>query len=81
MLTFSEIKVAPGLKFKDISDEIRRTYIFADQIVNIMGPIALRVSDSGGHYVIDIDGLTHYIPPYWGELIWENKPNTQHVRF
>jgi len=33
--------------------------------VKINSPIKLNVSKSGGHRIIDSEGISHYIPPKW----------------
>ena len=78
---FDDIRVGEGLEFKDISDEEVRSYMFARTRVVVDCPIALRVSDSGSHYVIDDEGVVHCVPKGWVSLSWRNKPGKLHVRF
>jgi hypothetical protein len=60
-------------KFKDISSEEYRYYIFKDQeVVSIDDPCWLSISKSG-HYILDKDGLCHFIPFGWLELCWKAK--------
>lgn len=66
--------VMGGLEFKDLSDEIYRTYEFPDgKIVKIYKPLKLNVSKSGGHRVLDEKGISHYIPAGWIHLQWKVK--------
>jgi len=80
-ITFQDIQVPKGSKFKDISGEAVRVYRFPDMGISITEPIALQISQSGGHYVIDSVGQTHYIPAGWRELVWAPKPDIPHVSF
>lgn len=58
--------------FSDISTERYRKYIYPDfSIVLINDPQFLSVSKSGGHRVIDITQVCHYIRPGWNEIVWE----------
>lgn len=66
--------VMGGMEFKDLSDEIYRTYEFPDgKIVKIYKPLKLNVSKSGGHRVLDEKGISHYIPAGWIHLQWKVK--------
>jgi hypothetical protein len=68
----------PKLTFSSLEDEEYRVYSFADgSEVRIRLPKALNVSKSGGHRVLDKDGVSHYIPAGWNHLYWkvfEGKP-------
>lgn len=76
----------PDLKFSDISDEEFRAYEFlrdngrVDRLI-LPNPVALRVSSSGGHYVVTADGRTHYVPFQWKHLYWESKFGKPAVAF
>ena len=67
------------LEFKDISSEKQRKYTFpGGDVVVIDRPSKLNVSDSGGHRVLDLSGVSHYVPAGWIHLEWtvfEGKPN------
>ena len=81
-ITFNQVTGGPGVTFSDISSEESRTYIFPKgEKVIISAPIALNVSKSGGHKVVDSEGVTHYIPPGWIELQWISGVRGNHVDF
>jgi len=66
---------ASGLVFKDISSELERTYTFpGGDRVNILRPLALHVSTSGGHRIYAEDGTSHYIQSGWLAITWKVKP-------
>jgi hypothetical protein len=57
-------------KFVDISTEMYRKYTFpGGDSVTIDKPQFLNVSTSG-HRVLDIIGISHYIPKGWIHLEW-----------
>jgi hypothetical protein len=64
----------PYYKKVDLSDkEIWREYRFSDEEkVRIRNPHYLIVSDNG-HRIMDLNGVAHYIPYGWIELIWKPK--------
>ena len=63
-----------GLKFTDISSEDVREYTFpGGDVVRIVAPLNLHVSESGGHRVFDAGGTSHYIPKGWIHLRWSVK--------
>jgi hypothetical protein len=71
-----------GEEFKSIEDEAYREYDFGfGRSVRIEQPVALRVSKSGGHYVVDQDGVAHYLPNTWIGLKWENYPGAVRINF
>lgn len=70
-ITFDTFRNKSGLKFKNIESEAYRTYVFKDVEVRIDYPIALNVSRSGGHRVVDANGVSHYVPSGWFHLKWE----------
>ena len=78
-LKFSKIRVNGDMKFNDLSDESFRSYIFPKGTVTIPNPVALHVSNSGSHYVIDGGGKAHCIPTGWIELIWDSSHNDYHI--
>lgn len=62
------------LKFKDISTEDFREYEYPDMTIRIENPRELNVSKSGGHRVLDAEGISHYIPAGWRHLRWKANP-------
>lgn len=62
------------IDWKDISSEKRRTYVFpgGDEVAIIL-PSKLNVSASGGHRILDVGGISHYIPSGWIHLYWQVK--------
>jgi hypothetical protein len=64
-----------GLEFTDISSEKYRKYIFANgKKLYIRKPIYLNVSQSGGHRIFDVKGVSYYIHPKEGWFIkWRAK--------
>lgn len=78
----SNITDNPNLIFSDLSDEQWRRYEFGNgDYVEIPNPIALNVSKSMGHRVLDSEGLSHYIPPYWNHLVWKVKEGKKPFAF
>lgn len=79
-MKFEEIKVSPELEFHDISDELYREYHLKwGGRYRIVRPIALHVSESHSHRVIDADGASHYIQAgVWVALTWKVKENGTH---
>jgi len=76
----------PNIKFKDISVEMWRDYDFLTEhgkvvTLRINNPMVLHVSSSGGHRVIDDQGVAHYIPYKWIALRWNNKPGYPRLQF
>lgn len=64
------------LPFQDISQEKVRTYRFPDgSQISIEDPVALYVSDSGGHRILsgtEEKGYeSHYVRPSWRMLSWQ----------
>ena len=77
-MKFNEIKVPEDMKFFDISSERWRRYHFpkTKETVYIDFPVALNVSaSSGGHRIIDRDGVSHYIHSDWNHISWESNPH------
>lgn len=78
-LTFEELRNDTSLKFTDISTESVRRYQYRGQeYITIDNPIALNVSKTGGHRVLDGQGLSHYIPKGWIYLTWKAKDGEPH---
>ena len=73
----SKITNNPDLKFNSLEDEKFRVYEFPNGTsVKIDCPVALAVSASGGHRVLDVLGVAHYIPSGWHHLYWQPKEGT-----
>ena len=72
-LTVKDFRHSTEHKWDDISSEKYRCYEFLDEmkVVKIENPLALSVSQSGGHRVFDAQGKSHYITPGWSHLWWE----------
>ena len=64
-----------GLKFKDITAEKFREYTFPNgKKLKIKNPLQLHVSESGGHRLFDLDGVSWYVQPKEGWYIrWKVK--------
>lgn len=78
MLKFKDLKNNTARIFVDISSEEYRTYIFdKEKRVTIMLPIALSVSNNG-HFILDSEGISHYIPKGWIHLFWRSFINSPH---
>lgn len=62
------------LKFQSLESEQYRQYLFPNaQVVTIDFPTHINVSKSGGHRILDAQGISHYVPAGWIELIWKVK--------
>jgi hypothetical protein len=67
-----ELKNATDLEFTDISMEAWRRYEFgAGGNVVISRPQWLHVSASGGHRILDLEGLCHYVAHGWQQIVWQ----------
>jgi hypothetical protein len=79
-MKFEDIKNESERKFSDISSEFSREYVYPAGVgtstisVHIDCPIGLHVSKSG-HYIIDAQGTTHYVPFGFIHLHWKADPN------
>lgn len=83
-LTFDELRLPPELQgeFRSLEDEVAREYSFDDMDIMITDPVALRISESGGHYVIDRQHDVHYIPAGWKCLSWTPRDDADyHMSF
>ena len=63
-----------NMEFVDISSEDYRTYQFNETLIRIEKPVKLNVSKSGGHRILDSEGISHYIPTGWQHLSWRGSP-------
>ena len=71
-----------AIEFKDLNDEEFRVYDWLDgTFIQISKPQKLNVSASGGHRVLDSDGISHYIPFGWKHLYWKVKPGKEPFTF
>ena len=79
-----KLRNGTDLVFVDISSEAQRTYRFppphesVSHTVVIVDPLWLHVSRSGGHRILDAEGMSHYIPKGWLCLSWVAKPGAPH---
>lgn len=76
----------PNLTFKEINLELWREYDFLTDsgkicTLRIESPLVLNVSKSGGHRIIDSEGMAHYIPFKWIALRWENQKDAPRMQF
>lgn len=79
MPTFEDFIHDTPHEFIDISSELERTYTFdGNTSVTIISPVALHVSKSGGHRILDRSGTAHYIPNTWIHLTWEVTEGSPH---
>lgn len=79
MLEFKDLRNESGLEFTDISSEEYRVYLKDGKVFErIDNPIALNVSPSGGHRVLDAQGRSYYIKPEWNKLHWKAKEGAPH---
>lgn len=78
-MTEIELRNESDLKFVDISSEKIRTYRFpGDEVIQIPGPQYLNVSRSGGHRILNVHGVSFYVPKGWIMLSWEAKDEAPH---
>lgn len=69
------------LEFKDLTDEMYRTYDWLNgKTVTITLPKSLNVS-SNGHRIVDSAGISHYIPKGWKHLYWKVKDGKKPFAF
>lgn len=62
------------LKFMDISAEAERTYHFpGGNTFTIPSPTHLHVSASGGHRLMNEEGMGHYVPAGFLAITWTPK--------
>lgn len=71
-----------GLIFASLENESFRVYEFdGGTQVRIENPVAVSLSSSGGHRILDGEGVSHYIPPTWIHLYWMVKEGKPHFDF
>ena len=56
--------------FKSIIGEVRRYHFPGGEEYVIVRPRYLNVSKSGGHRVVDFQGVGHYVRPGWLAISW-----------
>jgi hypothetical protein len=72
MVTFEQVvKENPNIEWKDITGRKWREYEFAEKTIRIEQTVALNVSASGGHRIVDANNVGHYIPAGWLHISWE----------
>jgi hypothetical protein len=70
---------AQSREFTDISAEESRQYSWpCGARVVITSPLQLNVSESGGHRILDSNGVSHYVPTGWIHLCWKVKAGAAH---
>jgi hypothetical protein len=75
-------RIRKSMEFKDLTDEKYRVYEFPNgKNVLITDPQKLNVSKSGGHRVLDGEGVSHYIPAGWFHLFWVVKEGKEPFSF
>lgn len=63
-------------EWNDISTNEYREYLFPDGfVVRVDNPMKINVSESGGHRILDADGMSWYIPSGWRALRWIGDPH------
>jgi hypothetical protein len=77
-MKFEDLKNESKNEFSDISSEEYRRYDFKEYSITINSPIALSVSKSGGHRVLDAEGKSHYLMPSRNHLEWKAKDGQPH---
>ncbi len=74
-----ELRNESGLAFTRIDSEEFRRYTFPKgEAVQVDSPVALNVSKSGGHRLLDAAGGSHYVPPGWIHLEWRAREGAPH---
>ena len=79
----------PDLNFRDIAAEMYRVYVYPDgSEVKIVNPIAVAVKappagivGGGSHRVLDVQGVSNYIPAGWIHLYWTNHEKYPYYQF
>ena len=80
VLEFKDFRNESGLKFTDISSEKQRVYFKGNEVVLVVdSPVALYVSNSGGHRIVGGDGRCRYLKPEaWDIISWTVKEGQPH---
>ena len=79
-MEFKDLRNESGLEFTDISVEEKRVYYKNGSVVLVVNnPIALNVSSSGGHRILDGEFTCHYLKPEaWDRITWLVKIGLPH---
>lgn len=82
-IEYKDIINKTDLEFTDISSEEYRIYTYICSNgdltnVKVNNPIGLNVSKSGGHRIIDSNGVCYYIKPEWIMITWKSKLGQPH---
>lgn len=80
-----ELRNETDKEFIDISSELWRRYFFSTvsdrlegEVVTILEPQWLSVSDNGSARILDGEGFCHYIPFGWIHLEWLVREDAPH---
>ena len=77
--SYKDLRNESGLDFTDISTEASSQYQFPGaEYVIVLEPVALNVSNSGGHRILDSKGQSHYIPSGWIGITWHARDGAAH---
>ena len=66
--------------FFEVDTEEYRIYKWGNgSSVRIESPAYVSVNpNNGGHRILDMDGMSHYIPTGWIQLSWKSKEGAPH---
>ena len=65
-----ELRNKSGHKFRTIIGAVRTYHFPGGEEYVIDQPRFLHVSDSGGHRILDSEGVGHYVPAGWLAVSW-----------
>lgn len=82
-LTFKDLRHSTDLEFKDISNEEIREYIFPypKGKLTIYNPIAVAITKSGSHRVLDAQGWSYRVDPSFISVSWKSREGKNHFAF
>ena len=69
-ITFDDVQRRSGIEFRDISGVEYRKYYFRGHTITIERPVALHVSESGGHKLVCASGESVYIDSSFLAISW-----------
>jgi hypothetical protein len=82
VVSFADLRNSSSNQFSDISSEAWREYVYLTtdgaMVDRITAPVALHVSQSGGHRLLDASGICRYIAPGWHSIRWLPKGEEPH---
>ena len=79
---FSDVIVSDDAEeLDDLTDEEYRTYHYEDGDLVIQRPIALRIRESGTHFIVMHNGTVACIPAGWRYFTWMPKEGEPHISF